>query len=237
MNGPATDYQTQIYERYATSMSSAGDDSGRLPYFRRLAKFLPDPAASVLELGAGSGGFLLHLAQAGFADLRGVDASPEQVAIAQGRGAPVRQGDAMATLCQTENSAYGVVIALDVVEHFSKAEAFALLTEIHRVLTPGGRCVIHTVNADSPFFGTIRYGDFTHETAFNRGSMTQVLHTIGFAEVCCYEDRPIIHGLRSLARATIWALARGVATVVLAAETGTLGGRILTQNFFTVATK
>lgn len=237
MASSASDYRKHIYARYATTQGAPDDDSPRRPFYRQLLGHLPNRDARLFEIGAGAGGFLRFLAEHGFTDVRGVDTSAEQVALAERDGTPVVLGDAMEALRRAPQGAFDVVVALDVVEHFDKGDAFALLGQLYRVLSPGGRCVIHTVNADSPFFGTIRYGDYTHETAFNRGSMTQVLRTHGFSEIACYEDRPIVHGLKSLARAAIWEVARTVATVVLAAETGALGNRILSQNFLTVATK
>lgn len=236
-----TDYRHRIYERYASGLGTETDteEPGRQPYFAMLAKLhLPDRNADVLELGAGSGGFLAFLAARGFSRLTGIDGSPEQVALARKRGAPVALGDVLQTLRAAPDASRDVIVALDVIEHFSKAEAFELLAEACRVLSPGGRCIIHTVNADSPFFGTVRYGDFTHETAFNRNSITQVLRTVGFGEVRCYEDRPIVHGAKSLARAAVWQMARSAASLVLAAETGVLSGdRVLSQNFLTVAVR
>lgn len=239
MASTTSDYRKQIYARYASTRggAAAADERAREPFFRKLLRYLPDPGARVFEVGAGTGGLLRYLMAQGFQDVRGVDGSSEQVARAERDQAPVVLGDAMAALRALPDASVDVVVALDVVEHFDKGEAFAMLGEFHRVLSPGGRCLIHTVNADSPFFGTIRYGDYTHETAFNRTSMTQVLRTHGFQQVDCFEDRPIVHGAKSLARAAIWEVARTVATVVLAAETGALGGRILSQNFLTVAIK
>ena len=237
------DYRTALYEHYASGLSRAesdlSNDAGRQPYFEQLvSRHLPNRSARILELGAGSGALLTYLRSQGFAHITGIDGSPEQVALAQQRGVDVQLGDVLDALRDADTGSHDVIIALDVIEHFDKEEAFTLVQEIARVLTPEGRCIIHTVNADSPFFGSIRYGDFTHETAFNRSSITQVLTTVGFQRVACFEDRPVVHGLKSFARSVIWAVARNTATLVLAAETGVLSrDRILSQNFLTVADK
>jgi SAM-dependent methyltransferase len=62
------------------------------------------------------------------------------------------------------------VIAFDVLEHFGRDELIPLVDAVHRVLRPGGRWIIHVPNGESPFFGSIRYGDLTHELAFTRQS-------------------------------------------------------------------
>ena len=41
-----------------------------------------------------------------------------------------------------------------------------------RALKPGGRWILHTANAESPFYGRVRYGDITHEQAFTQSRST-----------------------------------------------------------------
>jgi hypothetical protein len=112
-----------------------------------------------------------------------------------------------------------------------------LADEIVRVLRPGGRWVLHTVNGESPFFGRVRYGDFTHETVFTQKSLGQVTRSAGFSALACFEDKPTVHGWKSAGRALVWQAARAVMQTVLAAETGSVRGMILSQNFVAVATK
>ncbi|MDW8468724.1 MAG: hypothetical protein RML56_06815 [Burkholderiales bacterium] len=52
-------------------------------------------------------------------------------------------------------------------EHFSRDEAIRFLDLCRAALKPGGRLILQTPNADSPFGSSIRYGDITHEWAFN----------------------------------------------------------------------
>lgn len=90
-------------------------------------------------------------------------------------------------------------------------------------------------NGESPFAGRIRYGDFSHEQIFTRVSINQVLKSSGFSEVHCYEDEPVIHGVKSLIRWILWKMIRGVLRLYLVAETGAGGRRcIFSQNFLTV---
>ena len=93
-------------------------------------------------------------------------------------------------------------------------------------------------NGESPFGARIFFGDFTHELAFTRTSITQLLKSSGFSKVVCREDTPIPHGLKSTIRWILWKLIRGILLVYLAAETGgTERDCIFTQNFLTVAVK
>jgi hypothetical protein len=117
-------------------------------------------------------------------------------------------------------------------------ELIYFIDEVHRVLRKGGKWIIHIPNAESPFAGRIRYGDFTHELAFTRVSITQLLKSSGFSLVTCHEDTPIPHGLKSAVRWLLWKVIRGTLRLYLGAETGA-GEKacIFSQNFLTVAVK
>jgi len=183
--------------------------------------------------------FLARLMAAGFHNIVGVDTSEEQVARARSRGiASATQGDVFETLQQFEARAANAVVAIDLIEHLTKQEAMLLADEVLRVLAPGGIWIIHTVNGESPFFGRIRFGDFTHETTFTQQSIRQMLQGVGFASVESFEDSPIVHGAKSLGRAAIWSAFRGIVRLIIAAETGDMDSHaILSQNFLTVALK
>jgi cyclopropane fatty-acyl-phospholipid synthase-like methyltransferase len=232
-------YRKRLYENYASATGSAQtNDSAKRPFWRHVAAFVGPTSSKVLELGAGSGGLLEELRSAGFHDVRGVDGSPEQVALARARGVGVRHGDALAELRDTQAGAVDVIIAIDVVEHLGKDEVLELLDECFRVLPRSGRLIVHTVNGASPFFGRVRFGDFTHETTFTPSSMRQLLSVVGFGTVRFVEDRPLVHGVVSATRRVLWEAFRMGFVVALAAETGTLDPRqVLSQNFLTIASR
>lgn len=131
-----------------------------------------------------------------------------------------------------------VVVVFDVIEHFTRDELLPFVDQVHRVLKPGGRWIIHAPNSESPFFGAIRFGELTHELAFTRTSIAQLLLSSGFAEVCCFEDAPVVHGTKSALRWLLWKSFRGVLRLYIAAETGDAGGaHIFSRNLLAVATK
>jgi cyclopropane fatty-acyl-phospholipid synthase-like methyltransferase len=190
-------------------------------------------------LGCGHG-TLVHFAQlAGYANAKGVDVSEQQVALANKLGiANISQGDLMATLKATQPASLDVVIAFDVIEHFTKDELIDLVDAIHLALKPNGCWIIHTPNANSPFVGAVRYGDFTHEQAFTPTSIQQLLKASGFSRFIFAECGPRVHGLKSLVRVILWRLVRGVLNLVNAAETGDAGSHLVwTRNFYSVAYK
>ena len=112
-----------------------------------------------------------------------------------------------------------------------------MLVEVRRVLKPNGRWIIHAPNAESPFFGRIRYGDFTHELAFTHQSLGAVLRAGGFGQVECFEDEPVVHGLKSAVRWVFWKLLRLGLRFFIAVETGETAAGIYSQNLTAVARK
>lgn len=209
------------------------------PFFRR--HFLPhlprDERSQILDLGCGYGSMLYTLRRHGYSNVAGVDISPEQVQLASRLGIEgVVQADLLAHL-RTRPAAYDVILAIDVLEHFSKSELIDVVDAVAAALRPGGRFIVHTVNAESPFFGRLRYGDLTHELALTSRSIGQLLRLGGFEAVAVYEIAPAVHGVSSAARRAVWGGLRGLLGLYLAAETGTIRGHILSQNLVAVAVK
>ncbi len=232
-----SDERGRMYERYRSLL--ANGTGNRESWHDRLVRaYLPrDKSVTVFELGCGDGRLLRTLAAHGYRDACGVDLSHDQVARAHAaRTARVEQCDVFDALLRVPAGNVDVVIAIDLLEHLSKAEVIAVLDEVYRVLRVGGRLVVHTVNAESPFFGAVRYGDFTHCNAFTKLSVEQVCRAAGFTRTECYEDSPAVHGLKSGARWVLWQATRTVMRAALAAETGTLNS-ILSRNLFAIAVK
>jgi len=241
-----TDYRARIYEYYVHSRHSplAPDSVAgfkpREAHLKRLIKhhFPQNEAAVILELGCGHGTLIYFAREMGYHNILGVDRSPEQVAAAKHLGIEgVQQGDLMQTLEQLPNDSQDVVVAFDVLEHFSKEEVLPFVDQVSRVLRPGGKWILHTVNAESPFFGRIRYGDITHEQAFTRVSIHQLLIASGFQQVRCFDDPPTIHGIKSTIRWVLWQIIRAMLRFYLMIETGSGKDAIFSQNFLVVAEK
>jgi SAM-dependent methyltransferase len=182
----------------------------------------------------------MHVArEAGYRSIQGIDRSSEQVASARNLGIDgVREGDLMEAISAMPPESSDVVVTFDVIEHFRKDEVIAFVDQVRRILRPEGRWIVHTVNGESPFAGRVRWGDFTHELAFTRESICQLLVSSGFERVECYEDTPIPHGIKSLIRCLLWKGIRAVLRLWLAIETGEPGrNAIFSQNLLAVATK
>ena len=242
---PERGYRQHIYEQYLTARdeplapTTLESLRPRLPFFRRVVwqHFPRDREAAILELGCGHGAFLHVMHQGGYKNAKGVDRAPQQVQAAHELGiANVEQGEVMSVLAATASASLDLVVAFDLVEHFAKSEIVHLVDEVYRVLRPGGRWIIHVPNAEGPFGSRIRYGDFTHELAFTRHSLAQVLKASGFANVSCFEDQPVPHGLLSTVRFLLWKIVRAGLLLYAAVETGALDRRaVFSQNLLAVA--
>jgi 2-polyprenyl-3-methyl-5-hydroxy-6-metoxy-1,4-benzoquinol methylase len=213
----------------------------RRPYLSRLIAwhFPADKNARILDLGCGYGA-LVHFARAaGYADIKGVDGSAQQIEAAHALGIDsVQHANIAEVLASCDDETYDVVITFDVIEHFREDELIALVDQVWRILRSGGRWIIHAPNGESPFVGAVLYGDLTHEAAFTRKSIAQLLYSSGFSFVRSFEDMPIPHGVLSAGRRIVWTVIRAALRVYIAAETGDAGrDRIFTQNFLTVAFK
>ena len=240
-------YRTRIYGTYlSTSNLSPAPEKHeclkpRLPYLTKLIRqhFPIDRDAAILDLGCGHGA-LIHLArQAEYRNIWGVDRSQEQVAAANKLCVEdVKQGDVIEILTKNQDEIFDCLIAFDLIEHFNRNELISLIDEAYRVLKPGGRWIIHTPNAESPFGMRMRYWDITHELAFTRTSISQLLLSSGFSRVECNEDQPIPHGAISAIRWILWKAIRSLLRFYLMVETGDTGrDAVFSQNFLTVAFK
>ncbi len=241
------EYRERIYKAYVSGRQKSPAPEavaglgGRAASLRRIIRnhFPPDRNASILDLGCGHGAFIWFIRQAGFENVTGVDGAAEQVEAARRLGIEgVVQGDLMEAVRGEPDASRDVVISYDVIEHLRKGELLDLTDEVFRILKPSGRWIIHAPNGESPFVGRIRYGDFTHEQAFTRESITQLLKTSGFTSVICEEDAPVPHGAKSAVRWVLWKLIRGMLGFYMAVETGAVDREaIFTQNFLTIAVK
>ncbi len=241
------DYRQRIYQQYLLSGASLpaaeklAEFQRRAPYLERLIRdhFPADRGTAILDLGCGAGAMEYFGRQHGYENIVGIDCSPQQVAAARSLGLTgVHEGDLLEVLESLEDESQGLLIAFDVLEHFRKDEALGFMGQVNRVLAPGAKVILHVPNGASPFGGRVWFGDFTHETMFTRNSLEQLLTSVGFSRIDCYEDQPVVHGLASGLRWCLWQLLRWVWRFYLAVETGSLArDEIFSQNLLCVAVK
>ncbi|WP_375448118.1 class I SAM-dependent methyltransferase [uncultured Fibrella sp.] len=243
-----TPYKQRLYDAYVSSgQGSLPANTAALPemlfktnrpYVDSIIRpLLPtDKMAAIVDLGCGNGCFIYFFKKYGYLNLVGIDASAEQVKVANELGLQeVRQGHIHQFLTAHKESK-DVFLLMDVIEHLTVQETFDLLDLVHSQLKPGGKLIMHVPNAEGLFGMRIRYGDLTHEQCFTTTSVQQLLKTVGFNAIICKEEKPVVHGLISLLRRVIWELGTLNYRLLLLAETG-LTGSILSQNMLVVATK
>jgi len=236
-------YRDKFYSKYASAHAAnlyGSEADGEAQYSAwdwYFGEFLPeDKSAEILDAGCGQGGFVKYLYDRDFKNSKGIDISPEQVAAAKKQGIRgVELGNLSEFLPKNKNK-YDLIFARDVLEHFSKNEALGFAEDVFGSLKAGGAFVIQTVNAENLLWGRLRHGDFTHELAFTKESVGQLLRVAGFKDISVFSQRPVPHGIVSAARAGLWMIFEYFLRAYLLVETGS-GKGIFTQNLIVSAKK
>lgn len=234
------DVRNTLYGRYVSTFKGKGKsevvDSNAFEFEWWDHKYLPllnglEPDARVLEIGCGAGRLLEYLGRRGFSHASGIDISAEQVSLARRRGVDVTCGDAFDHLhLGASTQRFEAIIAVDVLEHFTRAEAVRMAGLVRQALGPHGRLIVQTANGAGLFPGQVIYGDLTHQTIFTPGSLAQLLHGAGFEQLSFYETGPIPIRLRGKLDLALWTALKRLASAVRYVETGKRQ-TIWTENF------
>jgi 2-polyprenyl-3-methyl-5-hydroxy-6-metoxy-1,4-benzoquinol methylase len=240
------DYRTRIYENYAANFQDARECFDREEsrqwgkayayYFRHW--FPATTEAQIVDLGCGRGRLLHFLQERGYTRLQGVDISPDQVSLAKQVTSDIAQGDVLEFL-EGSKGKFDLITALDLVEHFKKPEVLRFLDGCFQALKPGGRLILQTPNADSPWGTVHRYNDFTHEVGFNPNSLMRLLAICGFSMTEPRETGPVPFGysFSSTVRFLLWRSIRAGLLAWNVVETGNKGSGVVTRVFLCAATR
>lgn len=238
-------YRDRIYKRYHSVFmdGSRGDGPAASRWGRAydwyLRGWLPsEKQAPILDVGCGAGGFLLFLHQRGYSLATGVDISAEQVAAARRVTPDVHEANALEWLERSERR-WGLIVALDLIEHLHKDELVELLCLAYSCLVPGGRIIVQAPNASCPWGAQSRYGDFTHEVGLTPLGLSRLLRLAGFQQVEAREagPMPLGYSLASTVRYGLWRLIRLRLLAYNLIETGEIGDGVLTRVFLASAVK
>jgi cyclopropane fatty-acyl-phospholipid synthase-like methyltransferase len=183
-------------------------------------------------VACGAGRLLHFFKKQGYSRFSGVDISPAQVNLARQIIPGVLEGDVIEFL-EAHREEFDLIAGLDIVEHFHKPEVLRFLDACHAALRPGGRLILQTPNADSPWSAGMRYGDFTHEVIVTPSAISRLLHMTGFTETEAREMGPVPFGYSvvSTLRYLVWQTIRVALKVWNVAETGNAGSGVLTRVF------
>lgn len=207
---------------------------------KRFLGWLPDNLdAACLDLGCGHGNFLYLLEQSGYKNLVGVDLSKEQLELASLRcPSATLIEDNINNYMLNNKQLFDMISCLNVIEHFSKEELFRFLELLVKNLKPGGRVIFETPNAESPWFGSVAYGDLTHEWFFTPGCLADTLSQIGLID---YEARPTMYPdfscVNRIMRTLVWGIIKYLCILWNMAETGSKGSGVYTRVFVATAVK
>ncbi|MEQ1855562.1 MAG: class I SAM-dependent methyltransferase [Longimicrobiales bacterium] len=223
-----SDYREAFYAAYATTHNVPRKGALTLERLTALrpvweahyGALLPsDRSARVLDAGCGDGALLWWLQASGFQAV-GVDVSGEQAEIARSLGVRDVMVSPIDVYLERHAGVFDVILMRNVLEHFAKDELLRVLELVRECLAPGGLLVAQVPNAQSPFAGRIRYGDFTHELAFTDRSLNQLLTVCGFASIRCQPVPPVHRGPTGPFRQAWWKAVQFLYRSMLAAEVG-----------------
>lgn len=183
------------------------------------------PRGPALDFGAGRGGGLLYLRERGWQELESFDVDPGLCALVEAHcpGARAHAGSDPQGFLREQAGRYDLILAKDVVEHLPKDETVATLELMLGALRPGGTLLVSVPHAVSFGGAYVRYGDFTHTTAFTVTSLRYVLEAAGAADVRFHDPRfrfrlsPKTVAYRALKRCW-FAVLRGIYTLEVPGE-------------------
>ena len=133
-----------LYDGWFGSRSGQLVDLLETALIWRLAE--PQPGERALDVGTGTGHFAIQLADGGL-QVTGLDSSEAMLDIARSKRVDVewRRGDA--TSLPFPDSSFDLVLSVTALEFIN--EPALALAEMYRVVAPGGRVVVGTLNAES----------------------------------------------------------------------------------------
>ena len=202
-------------------------------YGKRYGRFLPEnKEAHIIDVACGGGHFIYFLQKAGYKNTIGIDLSEEQIEQAQKMDiGNVETADLFEHLANYSDY-FQLVVANDIIEHFTKEEIIQFLDMIYRSLKPGGNVIISTLNGSSLFGASLYHSDFTHETGFTPTSLRQVLSTCHFKDIEIFGEEPVIYDFKSTARFFVWRCVKMILKLYMTIEHGTGRGIWKTHHIF-----
>lgn len=146
--------------------------------------FVPD--GSLLDVGCGNGRFIANMRQLGW-KVQGVEFSDDGIRVCRKAGLEVHHGDLASA--KFPDDSFDVVTVRHVIEHIPTPHAF--VTELTRVLKPGGTLVIETPNSHAlgrSWFATNWFANETprHLFLYAPENLRMLFARYGLAEQSCY---------------------------------------------------
>jgi len=189
---PSTEELLRLTILHFSPPESFHGGMSRYPRLRRLwhalsgeylAQFLADSRGRVLDAGCGFGGLMEELRASG-CEPTGIDPNPDACAYCRSRGFPVICGPLERTALPDKS--FDGAVLWHVIEHLPDPRV--ALTEIARLLKPGGTLTVYCPNAGSyaaSFFGTCWQGwdPPFHLFGFTPDTLGRLMSGSGFERV------------------------------------------------------
>ncbi len=215
-----------FYQNYVSSGQAGYNGlynlkSGKAFYFKYIIdKHIPsDREVRIVDIACGYGLFLKLLKQKKYNNIFGCELSVEQYSLAKKNGVEEIENIGLQEYLE-KITKKDVFVFLDIIEHFDRLEAFRILATAFEKTEINGILILHLPNAEGIFGGKIRYADITHEMSYTKESISQLLNIIGYKNIKVYEDKPIVHNLKSLVRRIFWDLLTFPYRLLAMSETG-----------------
>ncbi len=163
---PYRDVVSHYEERYDEHTRLEADAVGRLELIRTrilLERYLPEPPATILDVGGGPGVYATELTEAGY-DVELIDIVPRHIRQATERGVRAQLGDA----CElpTASSSQDAVLLMGPLYHLQERDdRIAALREAIRVARPGAPVFAAAISRYAPAINGLDVG-FIDDPAF-----------------------------------------------------------------------
>jgi len=150
-----------------------------------------DARMTFLEIGCGTGQFMMYLRHKGASRFIGIEPDGRAVAAMEpDLSARVAVEDIWQWFERSSPAEpFDRVAMLDVLEHFSPVDGVRLLRMIRRVLKEAGSIVVRVPNVASPWGQQHQFSDLTHKAAYTPGSLRQLCLAAGYDCVMIFGQR------------------------------------------------
>ncbi len=153
---------------------------------RFIDPFFPkDRSIKIVDLACGYGLFLDTCKKLGYVNYEGVEQIDKFVNYANKELdlKNIIQGDVFNFLESKNDNHFDIITAFNIVEHIKKDKVQYLINLINKKVKSGGFFIIEVPNADSPLGVKTLFSDLTHEFAFSRKLLIQILSIAGFGNI------------------------------------------------------
>ena len=213
-----TIYREQLYTNYTSTQENRGGQdhtqlfNQQVFYFTKelIPLLAKNKQSKILDIGCGNGAMMKAALNAGYTHVQGIDLSPEQIITAQAMGVNNIACIGINDFLKDNKEGFDVILAIDVIEHFTKSELVDYLNKIKTALEPGGMVLFRTPNMDAPLTSVYSFGDFTHECLLNKSSAEQVMASAGFTQIEVMPSMILAQGfVKEIVRKITWSCASG----------------------------